>query len=247
MKHLAVFVTFMAFTASAAFPKGVPSPPLITVSGEGVVVRSPDIATVNVSIETNADAAATALSDNNRKFDDLKNRMQALGIAEGDVNASSYNVNFNPSPPLSEGASAIRPIPYPNGQRYGYVVTRSITVKVRKVNEAGKVIDGSIAAGATSVNGVEFSVSNQRGAYAAALRAAVEDAQSQARAMAGAAHMRIARIRSMQSGYYPTPVMMRGAANQTGKVMSEAAPTVVKPENLDVRANVTIVYEMGPR
>ncbi len=232
-------------TGSAAIAKAV-SAPLITVSGEGVVTRSPDMAAVNVSIETNADAASAALSDNNRKFDDLKNRMHGLGIADGDINASTYNVNFNPPQPSPEGAAVARPIPYPNGQRYGYVVTRSITLKVRKVNEAGKVIDESIAAGATNVNGVEFSVSDQRGAYAAALRAAVEDAQSQARAMAGAAHMRIVRIRSMQSGYAPGPILMRAAQARSAGPMPAPAPTVVKPENLDVRANVTIVYEMGP-
>ncbi len=244
MKHLAVLFALLAITGSAAIAKGASSAPLITVSGEGVVTRSPDLATVNISIETNADAASTALSDNNRRFGDLKNRMHALGIAESDINASTYNVSYNPPQPLSEGTTVGRPIPFPNQQRSGYVVTRTISVKVRKVNEAGKVIDESIAAGATNVNGVEFSVSDQRGTYAAALRAAVEDAQSQARAMAAAAHMRIVRIRSMQSGYFPAPVMMRGAA-QTADAYPRV-PTVVKPENLDVRANVTIVYEMGP-
>ncbi len=246
MKHLAVLCGLLIITGFPATAKAVSSPALITVSGEGVVTRSPDMATVNVSIETNADAASTALSNNNRKFDDLKNRMLALGIAEGDINASTYNVNFNPPPPLQEGATVARPVPYPDGQRYGYVVSRSITMKVRKVNEAGKVIDESIAAGATNVNGVEFSVSDQRAAYASALRAAVKDAQSQARAMAGAAHMRIVRIRSMQSGYFPTPVMMRATQARSAGPMPSPVPTVVRPENLDVRANVTIVYEMGP-
>jgi hypothetical protein len=38
---------------------------------------------------------------------------------------------------------------------------------------------------------------------------------------------------------------MRGI-EKSAPPMAAATPTVVRPENLDVRANVTIVYEMGP-
>ncbi|MDQ6826571.1 MAG: SIMPL domain-containing protein [Candidatus Eremiobacteraeota bacterium] len=247
MRHFALLFALLALTGSGAHAEAHFAASVLTVSGEGVVTRPPDIATLNVSIETNADSASAAVSDNNRKFDDLKGRMHAMGVAEGDINASTYSVNFNPPQPptLSEGAAVARPIPYPNPQRYGYVVTRSITIKLRNINDAGKAIDESVAAGATNIYGVQFSVSDQRSVYAAALRSAVEDAQSQARAMAQAAHMRILRIKSMQSGYSPGPIMMRGTAQRSAPIPAQGVPTVIKPENLDVRANVTIVYEVG--
>ncbi|MGB6411888.1 MAG: SIMPL domain-containing protein, partial [Candidatus Cybelea sp.] len=148
----------------------------ITATGTGSVSLQPDMATVNAAVETNAARAEEAVSQNNQIYERVVAALQKLGIARDDVTLAYYNVNYNPPP---------RVMPPPsNGERYGYTVSRTFSVKVRSIGKAGAVSDACIGAGATSINGVSFGLADPSAARAQAIAKAEADARNAAEALA---------------------------------------------------------------
>ncbi len=232
----AALLTLLAGTlpAAAAAP-GDPAPPALAVSGQGSVERAPDRVTVALGIVTNDDSAARATSANNAVYDALRAKLAALGLAGTALRTTSYNVAFNPRPPRPDTS-------FP--QRYGYVVTREVSVADERTDRAGALIDAAVAAGASNVNGVSFGLRDERGAYRAALAAAVADAQEQARALAAAAHLRLGRILEIAPAggavQPPRPyALARGVA-------AAAVPTEIQSSDLTVRASVSVTYAIEP-
>lgn len=210
-------------------------PTLISVTGQGRATAAPDMATMSLTITTNAGNATAATSDNNAIFAQLEQRMYALGVAERDIHTTYYNVTFNPRP---EGALV------PNyGVQYGYVVSRGVSVTLQRTGVVGKAVDAAIAAGVNHVDSVSFGVSDNHSLALKALGDAVTQARSRAQAIATAAGLRIVRIRTIQEGYaqvYPQPQAMalsRGIA---------AVPTQIEPSDVSMQASVTVTYEAQP-
>jgi uncharacterized protein len=219
---------------AGAQPRPTPPPegPTLTISGQGLISRTPDRATLGCQIITNNDSAATATSQNNTIYNGLRSRLTALGIAESAIRTQSFNVNYIPKPADS--------VPY-KPPRTGYVVTRSLGVTIDNLELVGRAIDAAVAAGVTDVGAVSYGIRDNRGAYAAALAAAVRDAESQATAIAEAAHVRLSGIRSIStSSFAPIPVPLVAL----GRVAAAPAnvPTEIPPSNIDVRASVNITY-----
>ena len=209
-------------------------PTLITVAGQGHATAAPDMATMGLTITTNASSATAATSDNNSIFAQLEQKMHALGVAATDVHTTYYNVNFNPRP---EGP------PVPNyGVQYGYVVSRGVSIALQRTGIVGKAVDAAIAAGVNHVDNVSFGVSDNHALTLKALGDAVTQARSRAQAIATAAGLKIVRVRTIQEGYAqvysPAPMAMN--AKMAG------VPTQIEPSDVSMQATVTVTYEARP-
>jgi hypothetical protein len=207
----------------------------VTVSGSGTISRDPDRATISVSIATHNEVAATATSANNRLYNALVERMRGIGIAAGAIKTSSYDLNFVPKPAPGDNYKP---------PQTGFIVTRGLSITVDNLSNAGGAIDAAVAAGVTQVNGVSFGVRDERGAHAAALADAVEDAAVQATAIAQAAHLHLGAIRRISSVQSP-PVF--AARVMTLAVRPPAqVPTEITPSSIQVHATVTVTYALAP-
>ncbi|GAC1504088.1 MAG: hypothetical protein NVS1B14_09830 [Vulcanimicrobiaceae bacterium] len=174
----------------------------------------------------------------------MRNRLHAIGVTDAQIRTLSYNVNWVP-PQLPQPESQGRPVEYPYyGPHPGYTVMREIQVTLSDLNLVGNVIDQALLARVTNVNGVVYTNSQERTLYATALKMAIQDAQRQARAMAEASNLRIVRLRSLQTGYYAQPMVMRSM--DAAPARAQGIPTQITPGNLDVRANVTATYVLAP-
>lgn len=206
----------------------------IRVSGNGSVTLPPDVANVSATVETNAPNAGDAVSHNNAIYDRIVAALERIGIARNDITLSYYNVSYNPKPHVLP--------PHPDGERYGYTVSRGFSVKVREIAKAGRASDACTSAGATSIDGVSFGLADSSVARAAATRKAVDDARANADALAAAAHLHIVAIKSIDLGgggtVAPVPMMRMAAAN--------AAPTQFDQSNVNVTVSVTVTYAAGP-
>lgn len=243
MKNLGfLLLAAVLLGASAPAPKDV----TITVNGEGTIDRAPDTATITLAIVTSNAVAQTATTENNSRFNDLRNRLHEIGVADTAIRTLSYNVNNSMPEPVPMGVNqSMRPVPYPRPQAPGFTVNRQVEITLKDLGLVGKVVDQAVAANVSDVYNVGFSVSNYRTLYAQALRDAVLDAQIQAKAMASAAGMHVVRITAMQSGgFYPRPMMMRAVAPLAAPAQ---IPTEIQPPGpMDIHANVTITYVIAP-
>jgi uncharacterized protein len=240
MRSITLAAAALALAATLA-PAAAATPaadarPALSVSGQGAVDRMPDRATVAFGIVTNDDNAGRATSTNNAIYDALAAKMRALGIETAALRTTSYNVSFNPRPARPDAQFA---------QRYGYVVTRQVSVSDDRTDRVGALIDAGVAAGASNVDSVAFGLRDQRGAYRAALAAAMADAQEQARTLAGAAHVRLGRILEIAPAGGAVPVPRPYAVNRAA-VMAAPVPTDVQPGDLTVRAGVSVTYALEP-
>jgi hypothetical protein len=212
-------------------------PPSLAVTGSGTVERAPDRVVLTLDIVTNDDRAAVATSSNNTIYAALSAKLAAAGIHADHERTTGFNINFQPRPAAPNQQVGIR---------YGYVVTRTINVTSDAVNQVGSLIDAAVSAGATDVNGVQFTLKDTSEAQRAAQAAAVADARAQAEAIAAAAHLRVAGVLSIDAGtgspiIGPRPLMMRAAS-----VQALSVPTDVQPSSLSVQRSVTVVYALAP-
>jgi len=232
MKHL--FLCLLGALAVASAPAIADTPPGTTelrVSGTGSVTMQPDVANVIAAVETNAPAAGDAVAQNNAIYDRIVAAVVKTGVARSDVTLVSYNMNYNPRPRIAP--------PNPDGERYGYTVSRSFGVKVRDIANAGRVADACSSSGATSINDVSFGLADPSAARTQATIKAVADARANAETLAEAAHLHVVSIKSFDlagGGVAPQP-MMRMAAN---------APTQFDQSNVNVSVSVSATFLAQP-
>jgi uncharacterized protein len=216
----------------APAPSGVPSAkePELTTSGRGETRLAPDYAYVTIGVTNPAQNAADAASENARRFESIVGVLRSFGLTDRQLLTSRYNLTQN--------------FEYPkNGQPKpsGFVARSTIRAEVHRLEDLGKIIDASIASGATEVSGVQFLASNTDDARRTAMTEAVRQARADADAMARAAGGSLGRLIALNSGGISQPIYNAvGNVFATGAVLTSGGPppTTIAPGDLIVTAQV---------
>jgi uncharacterized protein YggE len=236
MKQFIALTALLALAApAAAQAQQVPAAPAtLTVSGDGLVERSPDQATLSVTIVTSDANATVSAGKNTTIYEALKAKAAALGVSGDALRTTYYNVVFIPGPPKNLPPEQQQP-------RYGYVTTRNLSLTIAPIENAGKLIDAANASGVTEVGNVGYELKDRHAAYLAALAAAMNDARQTAEAVAAAGNFKIGgydrvSVGAQSSGGAPVPMMrMAAEAAQPPTDLGPAGP-------VQIRAHVTVSY-----
>ena len=128
-----------------------------------------------------------------------------------------------------------------------YNASSTLAIKVTDMGRVGEAIDLSFGAGANTLDGVSFSVSDDSAARAEALKAAVAAAKEKAAILADAAGMGELEIESIQeSNVYSFDSGVNNFSRKTYGAVEEAemdSPTVVRAAKICVSATVTVTFE----
>lgn len=204
---------------------------LLTVNADGTSEARPDMAIVNLGVTTEGQTAAAALAENARRMTALTAALRRAGIAERDIQTS--NVSVYPQQVYGEGQAP---------RITGYQANNSVTVKVRRIDNTGRVIDAAVGAGGNTVNGVSFTHSDPDAQLDLARRDAIAEARRRAELYASALGLRVNRIVSVsEGGGYapPMPVPVERFAAQDA-----AAATPVSPGEIEARVSVNVMFEL---
>jgi hypothetical protein len=107
---------------------------------------------------------------------------------------------------------------------------------LREVSKLGGVLDKAVAAGANSVYGVSFGVSDPSQLQAEARAKAVADAKARAADLAQLAGVTLGDVQSLsESGAGPGPI-------SAGPLAAMAATTPIQPGALEVTVSVQVTY-----
>lgn len=202
----------------------------IDVSSTGTVSAAPDQATVNVAVEARADSADAARSQVADGVASMRAAIRNLGVPDSDVRTTSYFVG-----PVYD---------YRNGTNevVGYRAVHSFQIDA-DVDRAGEVIDAAVGNGATQVQGVQFTLSDDRRKQlrTQALTEAMTNAHDDAGTIASAAGVSLGPLHSASTADvgYPRPVVMTAEAGG-----SAGAKTTVEPGPVEVTATVSVSYEV---
>ena len=205
----------------------------LSVGGHGIISGAPDRGIIDVSIVTHDDVASQALSDNNAHYAALSAKIDPLGIRGSAIKTTGFSTNFNPRPEK------------PNvqfGQIYGFIVTRSLQITPPTLNALGPAIDAITAAGATTIGGLAYSLSDEHAARVAALSAAIADATDQAHTMAKAAGVQIVRVLQISNQAPPNVLQPRVAFDTFS--LKRAVATTIAPSDVTVNSTITMVFEI---
>lgn len=202
----------------------------ITLNGHGAVDREPDMATVNVGVNVEADTAVAAMNQQAERMNDVFAAVRAAGIADRDMQTS--NLSLNPVYDYSRDDSRPR--------LRGYNASNQITINVRDLDKLGEALDAIVKAGSNQINSVQFSVDDPSDATDEARVSAITDARRKADLYAKAAGYRVARIVSISENSYsqpPMPVMARMEA-------VEQSATPIARGQVSLTADVNVTFEL---
>ena len=227
---LAIILPLVASSALAQSNASPYAVRTIEVDGHGETRTSPDVADLNLAIDTQARTAEEAASSNaalaTKVIDALKSK---LGD-KGKITTSGYSLN----PRYQERPSARPTI-------IGYDASNSVMLHTGALDLIGALIDSAIAAGANRVNSLSFSVENDTKARTEAIAIATRDARAQAQALASALDVKLGKVlkATTVAQQRPIPVM-------AGRAMAMAAnvSTPVEPGEVEVPATVSLTFEI---
>jgi uncharacterized protein YggE len=124
----------------------------------------------------------------------------------------------------------------------GYRVTNQVSLKTRRLDAVGTLIDAALEAGANRVEGISFGLSNPQAAEAEALREAVQRARASAETIAaslGVQHGAILQASTSNDPVRPMPALARmDMAAEAG----QAYATPIQPGQQTVHARVVLVF-----
>ena len=202
----------------------------ITVVGVGKASGTPDVAQVNVGVETQADTVQQAVADNKAQMTQLLETLKGLGIADKDIQTTNYGVYTQRQPG-------------PDGKGMGpttYQVNNQVNVTVRDVARLGDVLDKVVAAGANNVYGVNFSVDDTSKLEADARAKAIADAKTRAESLAELAGVTLGDVVSVSEVIGNSPVLDGARMSAATGLGGGGAP--IQPGELEVNTSIQVTF-----
>ena len=202
----------------------------ITVQGTAIISLKPDMASLYLGVDAQATTATQAQSNASKAMAAVIAAVKKQGVADADV--ATQGINLNPTyDPNINGTSHVN----------GYQASQSLSVKVRDLDKLGPVIDAGVAAGATSVGGISFSLADPTAATDQARQMAVADAHKRAQSLATAAGVTLGAPITVTEESATQPPVYYAAGAAADKA---SAATPVQVGTTDVTVTVDVVYSI---
>ncbi len=227
---------FFMSTASTALAEGE-TPRQIIVTGTGEVSLPPDMATVVVGVQAEAEAAADALDQASAATLAILARLDVEGVDAADIRSGAVRLQPRYSNSvLSSGQQII-----------GYRAVNSVTVEVLDLDRLGGLLAALVGDGANRLDRVSFGLQDPSAATDDARRLAVAEAIRRADLYAMAAGVTVGDVMTITEqgggGYR--------ALNAEPIVMAEMAASSpsfdvpIAPGEIDLSATITMVFAIA--
>ncbi len=207
----------------------------VSVSAEGKVTVSPDIANISFSVVSEGYDPESVADENNKKMDKAIGFVKSQGIEEKDIKTTQYNLS-----PRYE---------YDEDTREtfisGYALTQTVLIKVRDLAKVAKVLGGLPKLGINRIESVSFDIDDSEKYLAEARNKAFEKARAKAENMSAQNRVRLGKVINFyeyQSGPFPYYQEMKTLGLGGG----ETAPALpqIQPGTQEVTVQVSVIYEI---
>lgn len=214
----------------------------ITVSADDKVIAKPDVATVSLSVVSKGKTVVEVTTDGNKKMNDIVAALKAMQIDEKDIQTSGYYLN-------PEQDYSIERLPNQTPKIIGYTLTQSVEVKVRKVDQAGDVVQKATDLGANNIGNINLTIDDQDKLKDEAREKAFAKARAKAETLARQAGVRLGKVISFSDDtatpYYDSYM---NTTSYKEMPMSASADAVPAPSfetgSQEVHSSVSITYEI---
>ena len=157
---------------------GQSGPAGIWVTGTGSMQLAPDLALLNVGVETFGETVADARQQAATAMDAVTEALRGMGVVDRDIQTRYFNI----SPQYEYHEVEVSGRRQSKQVLVGYRVNNSATVKLRDLDAVGEAIDGVAEAGgdAVRIDGLRFTVEDTDTFMSDLREMAVADAQAKA-------------------------------------------------------------------
>lgn len=234
-----ILVATLMVVAAAALPgcttkvvTAGPTADTIVVNGVGTALSKPDRASVEFGVSATDADPRKAMADVSAASAKLTAGLKAAGIAEKALQTGGVQLqpqyNYRKTP----------------AKLTGYQASVNVVAKTENVDEVGDVIIAGTQAGATTVGGVTFDLSEDNPARYSASANAVTDARKRAEAMAKAAGRSVGQVVSMgQPEALQSSELLRYP--NTHGMFAAAAPRLdIQPGQLTAGETVSVTFAL---
>ncbi len=201
----------------------------IVVGGMGRVAASPDLAELRLGVAVSRPTVAAARTEAATTMDAILGAVDAAGVPRPDVRTAMVSVQ--PRYDYRDGRAPTL---------IGYELANVVQVTVSDLAKLGDVIDGTLAAGATSLDDLSFRLADPAAAEKEARVLAMAAARSRADVLADAAGLTIDGVSSVVEGDVVRPSMPYPKAERMAIAADVATP--VEAGTLEISVAVTVTY-----
>ena len=202
--------------------------PTISVSASGDVSAEPNLAVIHVSVEARADSADAARGQVADDVSRMRSALREAGVPDDAVTTTAFHIS-----PEYDYSKETREL-------LGYRAVHAFAIEVAP-DRAGEIIDVAVGNGATSVQNVRFTLTDDRRAELRqqALTEAMNAARTDADTIASAAEMEVTGVKTASTSAEFVPYFeSRDVASGGGA----GGKTVVEPGPVTVSASVSVTY-----
>jgi uncharacterized protein YggE len=211
----------------------------IWVTGTGEVTVTPDIAILQVGVESQESTVAEAQDKASVAMDAIIRTLNDSGVDNDDIQTQYFRIRERTRWDEIAQRDVIT----------GYRVTNTVTAKIRDIEKTGGIIDSVVKAGGNliRIDDLSFSVDDPTQYYDEAREKATADARDKAEKLARQANVRLGAptyiAESVGASPFNEKVMFSGAAP-----VPAPAPVIVpsiSPGELKVSLSVQIAYSIS--
>jgi len=220
--------------------------PLVRVNISETLRTPPDEASLTVGTQSKAQTATAAAAANKLKTEKLLATIRAQGIRERDI--QTQGIRLSPDYRYDR-----QPDGQGRQQLVGYIAANSVLIKTRDIGALTKLLDALTTAGADSVYGPNFSISDPAPLRREARIRALQRGESEALEYARNQGFARVRLLSVEEGtsYRGTDIVVTGT-----RIMNVSAPPpppppaperdngIVAPGQLETGVSLNLLYRM---
>ena len=238
--------TALAQQAPTASISEMASTPLVRVNIAETLRTPPDEASMTVGTQSKATTATAAAAANKAKMEKLLATIRAAGIRERDI--QTQGIQLQPdyrwdNVPGGQGRQTL----------IGYVASNSVQIKTRNIDTLTSLLDTLTSAGADSVYGPNFGISDPAPLRKEARIRAMARGQSEAAEYARNNGYSSVRLLSVEEGtsYRGTDIIVTGSRIQNASAPPPPPPPaperdggIVAPGQLETGVSLNLLYRM---
>lgn len=210
-------------------PTAPPEPATIVSNGTGRVAVAPDLADLRLGLSVARPTVAAARAEAAMLMERILDALDRSGVDRADIRTTLLSVQ--PRYDYRDGRSPTLT---------GYELTDVVAVTVRDLGRLAEVVDATLSAGATSLDGLEFRAADPAAAEREARLAAMRQARAWADVLAEAAGVRIDGVVAIVeggAGQPPGPGPMYARAAEASDVA-----TPLESGTIVVEARVSVTW-----
>ena len=184
-----------------------------------------------ISVQTINKDLVAASEENAVKMNAVQAALVSAGISKDDIATENYNINQESH--------------WENSRQIlgNYRVSNEITATVRKIDQAGVIIDSAVKAGANRLSSITFGITDTMQMIKQARIQAVKQAEESANLLASTSSATLGKVLTITEEQTPYEAAFK-AGNTLMSAASDAAPTSISAEKTKISITVDVTYAL---